>query len=26
VKNLVTGAQESFAKDDLDGISGFLSL
>ena len=26
VKNLVTGDQESFAKDDLDGISGFLSL
>ena len=26
VKNLVTGAQESFAKDDLDGIAGFVSL
>ncbi|MBP5218966.1 MAG: histidine--tRNA ligase [Bacteroidales bacterium] len=26
LKNLVTGAQESFAKDDLDGMAGFLSL
>ena len=26
VKNLVTGAQESFAKDDIGGIAGFLTL